>query len=207
MTVLQEAKRPDVDQDTSLLQAVLAVQAEAPVLPKDKTNPHFGSKFTGLETIVETIGPILSKHGLIWIALPAYHPTTGAPELHYQLIHAKTGQSISGSMPLFLAKNDSQGLGSALTYARRYAMTSVLNLVADEDDDGNAASDPSGPAAGGDTVNLQNEAKGLRNEAINQAFSKAGLPPSDKPWGPLGRVPSDHAEALRDALSQLQAMA
>jgi hypothetical protein len=48
-------------------------------------------------------------------------------------------------MPLLLDKRNSQGLGSAITYARRYALTAVLNLVADEDDDGNQASSP--PAA------------------------------------------------------------
>jgi hypothetical protein len=124
----------------SLLEALLAFQAEAPVLPKDKTNPHYKSKFTGLDTIVEKVGPLLVKHGLVWMAFPARDEQ--GPCLRYQLAHAATKESVDGSMPLLLTKSDPQGQGSALTYARRYAITTVLNLVADEDDDGNTASQP-----------------------------------------------------------------
>ena len=195
-------------------EALLAAQAELPTLPKDKTNPHFHSKFTGLETIVETVGPILNRHGLVWVTLPA-RDEQGNPELRYRLRHATSGSEIAGAMPLLLSKGDSQGLGSAITYARRYALSSVLNLVADEDDDGNAAS-PEVSQAGGSrvsqagppegAVNLQNEAKGLRNEAINAAFAKVGLPAQAKPWGQLGQIPEDKADAMRDALEQQRAM-
>jgi ERF superfamily len=185
-----------------LLAALLAFQAEAPTLPKDKVNPHFGSRFTSLETIVETIGPLLSEHDLIWSTLPVLDEN-GQPILAYRLTHVPTGQSIEGAMGL-LGAGSMQQLGSAITYARRYALTAVLNLVADEDDDGEAAASDHGagasstPPAG--TVNLQNEAKGLRNEAINECFRRVGLPPQEKPWGQLGRIPENQADAMRDAL-------
>jgi hypothetical protein len=134
---------------SSLFGSLLAVQGESPTLPKDKTNPHFNSRFTGLDTIVETVGPILNKHGLVWVTLPSYNEDTGAPELEYRLVHAESGERIEGRMPLLLGKNDSQSMGSALTYARRYALAAVLNLVADDDDDGNAASGPAPRAASG----------------------------------------------------------
>jgi len=57
------------------------------------------------------------------------------------LIH-KSGQWIQSEMPLHLPKQDPQGQGSAVTYARRYAYMAILGLVADDDDDGNAASRP-----------------------------------------------------------------
>jgi hypothetical protein len=129
---------------TSLLEAVLALQADAPTLPKDATNPHFRSKYTPLDTIVETIRPLLGKHGLVWMTLPV--SSEGRPALFYRLAHAKTGEEISGTMPLLLGKEDSQGFGSAITYARRYSLCAVLNLVADDDDDGNAAS-PAGASS------------------------------------------------------------
>lgn len=122
---------------TGLLSALAAVQAEAPTLPKDKTNPHFKSKYTGLDTIVEKIGPLLAQHGLVWSALPT--GTHAEPTLSYRLAHVATGEVLEGVMPLLLDKPTAQGLGSALTYARRYSLCSVLNLVTDEDDDGNAA--------------------------------------------------------------------
>lgn len=121
-----------------LMQAILAVQSEAPTLTKDKTNPHFNSKFAGLDTITETIGPILHRHGLAWMTFPGCDES-GNPVLRYSLAHAATGEEKGGEMPLLLGKNDMQGLGSAITYGRRYALCAVLGLVADEDDDGNAA--------------------------------------------------------------------
>src|SRR4051794_12553128 len=122
-----------------LLGALLAVQQEAPTLRKDATNPHFKSKYVSLDTIVETIQPLLSKHGLVWTTLPC-RDDTGAPALRYRLVHAETGEAFEDVMPLLVQKQDPQGFGSALTYARRYSITAVLNLVADEDDDGNNAS-------------------------------------------------------------------
>lgn len=121
-----------------LLTAMLAVQSEAPTLKKSAANPAFkGSKYAPLDEIVETVGPILIKHGLVWSTLPG-SDTQGQPSLTYRLSHAPTGESIEGTMPLLLSKDDAQGQGSAITYARRYSLCAVLNLVADDDDDGNA---------------------------------------------------------------------
>jgi hypothetical protein len=127
-----------------LLNAVLAVQAEAPTLLKEKTATVKSDKgsykytYTSLDAIVEKIGPILNKHGLVWLTLPT-RDDRGEPALNYRLCHAATGEVIEGTMPLMLSKADPQGLGSALTYCRRYSLCAVLNLVADDDDDGHAA--------------------------------------------------------------------
>lgn len=123
---------------TGLYPALLAAQGEIGTLPKDAINPAFRSKYTPLDTIVEHVGPILNKHGLVWMAMPSFAQDTGAPTLRYRITHAATGESYGSEMPLLLVKTDPQGQGSAITYARRYALTSVLNLVADADDDGEA---------------------------------------------------------------------
>lgn len=125
----------DIPADTGLLSAILAVQREAPTLKKNATNPHYKSKYAPLDTIVETIGPILHKHELVWMTLPGTD-AHGSPALTYRLAHAPTGEVLEGEMPLLLSKQDAQGQGSAITYARRYALCAVLNLVADDDDDG-----------------------------------------------------------------------
>lgn len=124
---------------TGLLSAMLAVQREVTTLPKDTINPAFRSKYTPLDTIVEIVTPILCTHGLVWSTLPGY-ADDGSPVLRYQLAHAPSGESTGGAMKLLLSKTDPQGQGSAITYARRYSLCAVLNLVADEDDDGNSAS-------------------------------------------------------------------
>jgi hypothetical protein len=133
----------------TLSAALVAFQAEAPTLAKNGRNPHFNSKFVPLDTIVETIQPLLATHGLAWVSMPG-RAEDGTPVLKYRLLHGASGDAIDGEMPLLLQKQDPQGQGSAITYARRYALLSVLNLVADDDDDGNKASQkpaPKPPAA------------------------------------------------------------
>jgi hypothetical protein len=130
------------DEPTSLFGAILAFQSEAPKLQKDALNPHFKSRYLSLEALMEHVLPLLNKHGLVWLTMPEV--SEADPVLRYSLIHAESGDCIEGRMPLLLAKRDAQGLGSAITYSRRYALMSVLGLVADEDDDANAASGKSG---------------------------------------------------------------
>lgn len=186
----------DPPQTASFLSALAALQAEAPTLRKDKVNPHFGSKFAGLDTVVEAIQPLLTKHGLVWITMPD-HDEHG-PTLNYRLALAETGDGLTGSMPLMLTKQDSQGLGSALTYARRYALVSVLNLIADDDDDGNASA--GGQVSAGSLRNLQGHARGMSTPAIIAAYKAVGLTIPESPWAGLTRIPEDKAQQLYDAL-------
>jgi hypothetical protein len=89
----------------------------------------------------------LAKHGLAVTQGISFQQgfSDAAAVLHdtltTSLIH-KSGQWIESEMPLHLPKQDPQGQGSAVTYARRYAYMAILGLVADDDDDGNAASRP-----------------------------------------------------------------
>jgi hypothetical protein len=121
-----------------LYAALLAVQAEAPKLQKTAINPHFKSRFVPLEEVHEAVMPIVNKNGLVWITKPGINEH--GPCLDYKLVHAETGEQEEGSMQLLPAKADPQGQGSAITYARRYALVAVLGLVPDEDDDGNGGS-------------------------------------------------------------------
>lgn len=156
-----------------LLAAMLAVQAEAPTLPKDKVNPHFKSKFTPLDTIVETIKPLLCKHGLVWSTLPCADEH-GRPALRYRLAHVATGEALEDVMPLLLVKADPQGQGSAITYARRYTLCAVLNLVADDDDDGSAGSRSA--ANGTATAPPENPPlTGAGRDKIAKAIHEAGV--------------------------------
>lgn len=134
------------DAANGLFKALLAVQKASPTLPKDKiakvkmkNGGEYQYRYTDLATVVATVTPVLSEHGLVWTSFPAHHE--GTPVLRYKIAHAPSGEFLQDEMPLLLGgQHDSQGLGSALTYARRYALCAVLNLVADEDDDARAAS-------------------------------------------------------------------
>jgi ERF superfamily len=133
---------------SALMGALLAFQAEAPRLTKDevaevvskRTGGKYTYKYTPLKTIMTEIQPLLTKHRLIWTTSPGENEQ-GKPTLRYRLILADQKntpnqfvESIDGTMPLIFDGQGAQAYGSALTYARRYALVAVLNLVADDDD-------------------------------------------------------------------------
>jgi hypothetical protein len=131
-----------------LAKALLAFHQEAPGLVMDSTNPHFRNAYASLDGIMAKVRPVLNKHGLVLTQLPT--TVTDAvsglqPALTTRLTHADSGEFVEATMPLMLEKQNSQGLGSALTYARRYSITALLALVGDEDEDGHVAS--AAPAA------------------------------------------------------------
>lgn len=100
---------------------------------KDATNPHFKNKYASLSNIIEATTPHLNAVGLSIIQLPC------ESGLETMLLHT-SGEYIS-SVSLTPCKDASnpQALGSALTYARRYALGAVLSLNIDEDDDAQRA--------------------------------------------------------------------
>jgi len=122
-----------------LATALVQFQSEVGAIPKDSSNPFFKSRYAGLPQVVETAGPILAKHGLSISQHIGYED--GHDTLETWLLHT-SGQFLVSRMRLHLVKDDPQGQGSAVTYARRYSYMSILSLVADDDDDGNAASQP-----------------------------------------------------------------
>lgn len=125
------------DEINELAAALVNAQGEFRAIPKTDTNPFFKSKYAGLASVVETASPVLEKNGLAVSQFISYE-AGGADTLTTWLIH-KSGQYLCDTMKLKLGKEDAQGQGSAVTYARRYAYMAVLGLVADEDDDGNKA--------------------------------------------------------------------
>lgn len=121
-----------------LTQALLKIQMELPTIDKDGINPHFKSKFATLSNIMNKVLPVVNKHGVFVSQAP--DTLDGQPVLVTTLVHAASGEQVASTMPLFLVKNDPQAQGSAITYARRYALVSMLGLVVDDDDDGSKAS-------------------------------------------------------------------
>jgi ERF superfamily len=123
-----------------LAAALVKAQTEFTAIPKDSANPFFKSKYAGLPVVVEKASPILSKNGLA-ISQHVDVNDHGHDVLVTYLLHT-SGQFLVHAMRLHLVKDDPQAQGSAITYARRYSYMAVLGLVADDDDDGNAASLP-----------------------------------------------------------------
>lgn len=124
------------------LAAALA-KAQAAIRPavKDKTNPAFRSKYADLGSVWEACREALTSNGLSVVQFPVEAGEPGRIALETTLLHA-SGQWLRAAFSLPLAKNDPQGAGSGYTYARRYALAAIVGVVADDDDDGNAASQP-----------------------------------------------------------------
>lgn len=123
-----------------LCAAVVSAQAEMRNPPKDSVNPHFKSRFADLATVLDTVKPVLAKHRLAVLQLPCEIEGVG-PGLSTMLVH-ESGEWIRTTVGLRPAKQDPQGVGAALTYARRYGLQAVLGITADDDDDGHQASRP-----------------------------------------------------------------
>lgn len=119
-----------------LLKALVKAQQEIKPPKKDKYNTFHKYWYSSLDAIYEAIRAPLSDNGLL------LSHTTEHQNGVYTLItaiHHIEGDKIYNSMPLLIGKVDSQGLGSALTYSRRYAICSLLALPTEEDDDGDQA--------------------------------------------------------------------
>jgi hypothetical protein len=103
---------------------------------KGKTNPAFRSKYADLAAVVDAIKPALAEHGLWFRQIT--HPADGGVCVE-TVIHHSSGESLACG-PLFLpaSKQDAQGFGSAMTYARRYSLMAAFGVPA-EDDDANGA--------------------------------------------------------------------
>jgi hypothetical protein len=152
---------------STLYEALLAFQKEGVKLQKNAINPHFGNKYISLDTLMEQVLPLLSKNGFVLLQFPT--SLDGVPALRTQLMHVSSSGYIEDTMPLSLDKSTPQGQGSAITYARRYALMSILGLVADVDDDANAASPPRAQRQAGQVQVVQGSA--LEQTGSNDAAS------------------------------------
>ena len=126
----------------ALYAALLKAQQEFSPVPKDGKNPAFKSSYATLGSVQETAFPVLHKHGLLVIqSVRTDWQGERGPIVYVgaALVHAETGESIQQEIGLMPAKIDPQGVGSAISYGRRYHLLTMLGLSAD-DDDGNAAS-------------------------------------------------------------------
>lgn len=120
----------------ALATALAKAQAEMKNPPKDSINPHFKSKYADLATVRDVVVPVLAKHGLAILQMPC--ELDDAPALTTVLAHGPSGEFYETTIRLRPSKADPQGIGSALTYLRRYSLQSLAGVAADDDDDGHA---------------------------------------------------------------------
>lgn len=156
-----------------LYAALAQAQAEFATIPKNKTNPAFHSKYADLEAILQTVRPVLNRHGIF---LYQTTQSDGAfVTVETVLVHASGAELRSGPLTVPVAGRTAQAVGSAITYGKRYSLSGFLGVSADDDDDGNAASEQ--PARG-------NPARRLAAPRTNSAAVRPAAPqpkPAAKP--------------------------
>lgn len=122
-----------------LASALSKAQTEMQSAIKDSNNPFYKSKYADLSSVWEVCRPVLGKNGLCVMQCTEY---MNDKFIMVTMLAHSSGQWIKSYLPLNPAKNDSQGVGSAITYMRRYGLSALVGVVSDDDidDDGEAAS-------------------------------------------------------------------
>lgn len=121
---------------SELAKAYAAAFAEIEGATKSANNPHYKAKYADLGSVIEAVKPALIKYGLFFTQRPVLGE--GGITLETILGHAGGEEMSLGTLFVPANKNDAQAYGSALTYARRYALVTAFGVPV-EDDDGNAA--------------------------------------------------------------------
>lgn len=116
----------------AIMPALVKAQASIKHAVKDAKNPHFKNQYATLESVIDA-----TKDALLANKITVIQSVTKENTLLTELVH-ESGEYISAEMPLLLNKQDMQQMGSAITYARRYQLSAMLNM-AQTDDDGNDA--------------------------------------------------------------------
>ena len=121
----------------NLFKSLAAFQQEVPVILKDTSG--YGYKYADLPTILGVINPLMKKHGLGFCQAVTTNQA-GNSCIETIIFHIESGEKVSSVTQIpqgvvLKGMNDFQVLGSAITYIRRYALSSLLGLVTDKDND------------------------------------------------------------------------
>ena len=179
------------DSIAALAAALAKAQGSMRHALKDSVNPHFKSRYADLASVLDAVRSPLADYGLAVVQLVGDDEHGAAVET--VLMHS-SGEWISSRIVLPVSKADSQGYGSALTYARRYALAAICG-VAQDDDDGDAArkAPPAKPAS--EPMRTREQA-----EAIEAALQVLGVPEGE--WGAKVRKLAGKADSKTEAGAQ-----
>jgi len=172
----------------TLAEALAAFQAELPQVDLDSTNPHFKSKFASLANITKKVLPELSKHGFSYSV--GSFVDNGLLVVDAHLLH-ESGESRSFQFPI--TETQPQKIGSAITYAKRYAIQALTGVVADEDDDGNAASQEASKAVKEAQERKANPPQGQRSLETQQKIVDEFITP--------GKVKKEQVTAVKERIA------
>lgn len=156
--------------------ALIDVQKQMAPATKDAKNPFIGNNYATLNSVMVSCRDILLEHGIWLTQLPVPAPLELGPGylgLMTKLTHAESGQWQSSLTVIPLPKSDPQGMGSAITYARRYALTAMLGMITEDDDVESAKLPPRNqPVSKNGAQNSRQTAKTQRQQvAVKQDYN------------------------------------
>ena len=159
----------------TLIESLVKAQSEMTHAAFDQTNPHFKSKFASLKSVIDAIKPALNANGIFFMQVS--HPLDHGVGI--ETIFCKADEKLStGVVMVPVDKANAQGLGSALTYAKRYSLAMACGIAADVDDDGNGAAANPPQRKGQSVVRTVIEQEGIvvdetkRDAYVTQLLSK-----------------------------------
>lgn len=130
----------------ALAKALAAAQSELQPALKNARNPHLHNRYADLSAVYEAVRDVLPRHGLA--VAQTMLPADGKAHVRTWLMH-ESGEWLASEclMPLD-HRGGPQGMGSAITYARRYSLSAIIGVVSEDDDDAEAAQGKSGKTGG-----------------------------------------------------------
>lgn len=120
-----------------LAKALAKCQTELVPASKSSHNPYHKSKYADISMVLKACQSTLGQNGIA-LTQGSHSSKTGGFYVWTQLTHADSGEYIRTAIAVSLGKADNHGIGSAITYGRRYGISAMVG-IATEDDDGNAS--------------------------------------------------------------------
>lgn len=177
---------------SNLTKALAQFHALVGKISKDSKNPFFKSNYASLPHILTEVSDPLQQAGLVITQFP------DGDALTTMLIHAESGEYIASSYTMPVAKaNDPQALGSAISYARRYSVSSILSLKIDDDDAEGAMKAVRQPSE--DTRPWLNKGEAL-NKAMDYLRSGGTIAEIEKKY----RLSAEIKKSLETVINNLQ---
>lgn len=204
------------DSIATIMGALHDVQRDVDHVEKDSQNPHYGNTYTSLNAFLRALRGPLAEHGIIMTQAPSMDGENVTVET--MLYHTQSGEWIRNRASSPMQKADPQGVGSAITYLRRYSLA-ALCAVPQEDDDGNAASRTGGrqngqkatgetfhcPDCGSEMWDNRDDPKASRNGGKRPDFKCKDKDCDKAIWGnhpdESGDIPEDLVEKLRGMMN------
>ncbi|WP_020585436.1 ERF family protein [Desulfobacter curvatus] len=121
------------DKITDLAKTMIQVQQALTPALKDSINDYTNSSYASLKSVMDVCWAALLEHG-IWMTQYPVSVEKGHLGLVTKVVHVATGQWQCSLIEMPLSKNDPQGYGSAITYARRYGLSALLGIITEDDD-------------------------------------------------------------------------